>query len=85
MTRPFLNSDQIKKISEDIIMITTEEYNLEETKKILAALDEYVWHDMPSDMHPGVRAKPTQVLTALVFILVEKGLLSSNDIKRLVK
>lgn len=66
-------------------MITTEEYNKEETRKIVEALDAYVWYDMPTDLVPGVKAKPTQVVTALVFILVEKGLLSSKDVERLTK
>lgn len=64
---------------------TTEQYNTEETKKIIEALDNYVWYDMPEELAPGIKAKSGQVLTALVYILVEKGFLSSKDIQRLIK
>lgn len=64
---------------------TTESYNKEETKKIVEALDAYVWYDMPSELATGVKAKSGQVVTALVYVLVEKGLISLQDVQRLTK
>jgi uncharacterized protein (DUF2225 family) len=66
-------------------MITTDQYNTEETKKIVEALDHYVWYEMPEELVPGIKAKSGQVLTALVYVLVEKGIISSKDIERLTK
>ena len=66
-------------------MLNTDQYNQEETKKIVEALDHYVWYDMPAELVPGIKAKSGQVLTALVYVLVEKGILSSKDIERLTK
>lgn len=66
-------------------MTTTEKANQQETKEIVEHLDQYVWYNMPTELHPGVKAKSGQVLTALVYILVDKGLLSLDDVKRITK
>jgi hypothetical protein len=66
-------------------MINTEQYNQQEAKKIVEALDTFVWYDMPTELVPGIRAKSGQVITILVYLLVEKGILSYKDIERLTK
>lgn len=73
------------KEMEKQFMITTEQANQQEAKAIVEHLDGYVWYDMPTELHAGVKAKSGQVLTALVYILVDKGLLSLDDVKRITK
>lgn len=66
-------------------MKTVEQVELEETKAILEALDVYATTNMPDDIAFRTYSRPKFLLNALVQVLVSKGLLSLNDINRILK
>jgi len=63
----------------DITTLTSEQ----ETNNILEAIEEFVWYDMPEaerDAMKTQRIKSGEVIYVLVKLLVDKGLLSFDDI-----
>lgn len=66
-------------------MKTTEQVELEETKAILEALDVYATTNMPDDIAFKTYSKPKFLVNALVQVLVSKGLLSIEDVNRILK
>lgn len=55
----------------------------QETNNILEAIEEFVWYDMPEaerDAMKTQRIKSGEVIYVLVKLLVDKGLLSFDDI-----
>lgn len=65
-------------------MKTTEQVETEETQAILTKIDEYVWYGEGA-YHKGTRAKSGQVIGTLVKILVAKGLLTVQDVDRILE
>ena len=64
---------------------TTAQAELEETKAILEALDVYATTEMPDDIVFKTYSKPKFLVNALVQVLVSKGLLSIEDVNRILK
>lgn len=53
----------------------------EETKRIMTAIDEYVWYDVPSDLKiEPAKAKSNEVTFSLVQVLVDKGIITYEDV-----
>ena len=59
---------------------------INETNKILEAIDEYIWW-MPLEESGKIspaRARSGEVIHTLVRLLVDKGILSANDVKSML-
>lgn len=56
------------------------------TKKIMEAIDEYVWYDLPTDLKiEPARAKSNEVTFSLVQVLVDKGLITYQDVLKTLR
>ena len=55
-----------------------------ETKAIVERIDEYVWYEMDQTLFEGVRAKSGQVITTLIYILVDKGIITLADVSSIL-
>lgn len=64
-------------------MKTTEQLEAEETKEVLAKIDEYIFYG-DGLTNPAPKAKANQVVGTLVKLMVSKGLLSVQDVKRVL-
>lgn len=52
----------------------------EETTRIMSAIDEYVWYNVPVDLKiEAAKAKSGEVMFAVMQVLVDKGLITYDD------
>jgi hypothetical protein len=57
-----------------------------QTKKIMEAIDEYVWYDIPADLKiEPAKAKSNEVTFSLVQVLVDKGLITYEDVLKTLR
>jgi hypothetical protein len=64
-------------------MKTTEQVESEETTEVLAKIDDYIFYG-DGMLNPAPKAKVHQVVGTLVKLMVSKGLLSVQDVKRVL-
>jgi hypothetical protein len=90
---PLIQFDKPKKLdgmwycdSQDLELIvnetTTAQHELDETVKIVELLEDYVWYENKPKRAP--RAKSGDTIATLIQVLVGKGLISSQDVTRIL-
>lgn len=80
--------DQQTQLTKEDKMSKNSENAINETNAILQEIEDHLWYDMPTDEKDNMkqqRAYSGEVIYALTKVLVEKGLLTFDDVAKTLR